>query len=220
MAKKKDNSAELSNFLAALERAFDTINKELFESVLSKKPVITIAPTPGAYGHFTPYDSWKDADGNARYEINLGANTIDRPAIETIATLVHEMVHLYCHENDLKDTSRGGTYHNKVFKREAERRGLKIGYDSRIGYSLTSPGEALLELEKRGAFKDVANTLHRVAGSRRTSPTGKKSSSTRKYVCPSCGMSVRATKEVNILCIDCDEQLTTGGATSAGDSDA
>lgn len=214
MGKKVEESAELSNFLAALERAFDTINKELFESTLSNKPVIVLAPTPGAYGHFTPYDSWKDAEGNARYEINLGANTIDRPTINTIATLVHEMVHLYCHEKNLKDTSRGGAYHNKVFKREAERRGLKIDYDSRIGYSLTSPGEALLELEKRGLFEDVANTLHRVAGSRRTSPTGKKSSSTRKYVCPSCGMSVRATKEVNILCIDCDEQLTTAGGSN------
>lgn len=209
MAKKKEQSEELSSFLAALERAYDVLNKELFESALSKKPVITIAPTPGAYGHFTPYDSWKDAEGKARFEINLGANTIDRPTIETIATLVHEMVHQYCHENDLKDTSRGGTYHNKTFKREAERRGLKITHDSRIGYSVTSPGEKLLELEKQGKFKDVANTLHRVAGSRRTSPTGKKSSSTRKYVCPSCGMSVRATKEVNIMCMDCEEQMTT-----------
>lgn len=209
MAKKKEQSEELSNFLAALERAYDVINKELFESALSKKPVITIAPTPGAYGHFTPYDSWQDADGNARFEINLGANTIDRPAIETIATLVHEMVHQYCHEQGLKDTSRGNTYHNKVFKREAERAGLKIDHEAGIGYSVTSPGEKLLALEKRGAFKDVANTLHRVGGSRRVSPTGKKSSSTRKYVCHSCGMSVRATREVNIMCMDCEEQMET-----------
>jgi len=33
---------------------------------------------------------------------------------------------------------------------------------------------------------------------------GTKSSSTRKYICPSCDMSVRATKAVNIQCNDCD----------------
>ena len=31
--------------------------------------------------------------------------------------------------------------------------------------------------------------------------------STRKYVCPTCGMSVRATREVNIKCGDCDIQM-------------
>ena len=28
--------------------------------------------------------------------------------------------------------------------------------------------------------------------------------STRKYVCPICGCSVRATKEVHIICYDCE----------------
>ena len=34
-----------------------------------------------------------------------------------------------------------------------------------------------------------------------------KSSSTRKYVCPCCHTSVRATKQVNIMCADCDEYM-------------
>lgn len=198
----------LSTFLAAVESAYDAINRELFESALSKKPVITIAPTPGAYGHFTPWESWKDADGNGRYEINLGAETIDCPTIELMATLTHEMVHQYCHEKGLQDTSRAGTYHNKTFRDQARRFGLKIDYDKRIGWSVTSPGDALLAMEKSGAFSRVENTLHRI-GSARTDTAGKKSSSTRKYVCPLCGMSVRATKEVRIMCMDCEEQMLT-----------
>lgn len=35
----------------------------------------------------------------------------------------------------------------------------------------------------------------------------KKPSSTRKYQCPKCGNSIRATKDVNILCMDCNEQM-------------
>lgn len=33
--------------------------------------------------------------------------------------------------------------------------------------------------------------------------TGKKKSSTRKYICPQCSCSVRATKAVNIGCLGC-----------------
>ena len=32
---------------------------------------------------------------------------------------------------------------------------------------------------------------------------GKKKSSTRKYICQHCGISVRATKDVDIICGDC-----------------
>ena len=34
-----------------------------------------------------------------------------------------------------------------------------------------------------------------------------RSSSTRKYVCPICANSVRATKAVNIICADCNEPM-------------
>jgi len=32
-------------------------------------------------------------------------------------------------------------------------------------------------------------------------------SSSRKYVCPKCGMIIRATKKVKVICADCDELL-------------
>ena len=39
-------------------------------------------------------------------------------------------------------------------------------------------------------------------------PTGTpKPSSTRKLICPCCGNSVRATKTVRIMCMDCMEQM-------------
>lgn len=37
-------------------------------------------------------------------------------------------------------------------------------------------------------------------------PTPKRSS-TRKYKCPCCGNSVRATKTVNVICGDCMKQM-------------
>ena len=35
----------------------------------------------------------------------------------------------------------------------------------------------------------------------------KPKSSTRKYICPSCGNTFRATKDINVLCMDCGEQF-------------
>lgn len=195
----------LSQKLESLENAFDMLNRALFDSALSKS-VITIAPTPSAYGHFTPWKSWEADDGSKFCEINLGAETLNRPAIETMATLVHEMVHQWCYEHDLKDTSRGNTYHNKVFKIEAEKRGLTITCDNRFGWSVTEPGDKLLVMERQGAFKKAETELHRL-GSAWSKATGKTKSSTRKYVCPKCALSVRATKEVNIVCGECQEQM-------------
>ena len=31
--------------------------------------------------------------------------------------------------------------------------------------------------------------------------------STRKYICPCCGNSFRATKDINVMCMDCNEQF-------------
>lgn len=67
---------------------------------------------PGAHGHFTPYDAWDDS-GLKLKEINLGAESLHRPAPNIIATLMHEMIHYWCHSQGIKDTSRGNTYHNK-----------------------------------------------------------------------------------------------------------
>ena len=39
------------------------------------------------------------------------------------------------------------------------------------------------------------------------SATTRRTSSSRKYICPCCGLSVRATRTVRIKCIECDEEM-------------
>ena len=186
-----------------LEDAFDVLNQKYFESALPKA-IITIQSSPTAYGHYTKWDAWSDKKHTYR-EINLGAETLNRPIANTIATLIHEMVHFYCDMNGIQDTSRGGTYHNSRFKFEAEARGLCIEYDKKIGHSITSPSKELKSFVAAQGWRNKL-TISRQAefgadGKQKT----KKPSSTRKYVCPCCGQSVRATKEVHIACCDCDE---------------
>lgn len=139
----------------------------------------------------------------ALQEINISAETLNRPISNTIATLVHEMVHLYCHINGIQDTSRAGRYHNAKFKEEAERRGLQIDYDKTIGWSLTTPKPELKSFVNGQGWRKL--TIAR--GFEVKDPKAKKPSSTRKYECPLCGTTVRATRDVFILCGDCHFEM-------------
>lgn len=199
-----------------LEKLYRELNHDKFNGEL-EEPVITIQSTPRAYGHVTVGKVWQveKQDTEYRYELNIGAGTLDRPIENVVSTLLHEMVHIYHLQNGIQDCSRGGTYHNKKFKEKAESVGLIIDYDSRIGWSITSPSEELIEYIISKDWQDIRinrNEYGRLpasgkgtsAGSPSTDGTdGKKPSSTRKYVCPCCGASVRATRTLSIVCGEC-----------------
>ncbi len=195
-----------------LEKIYRQLNEDFFAGEL-ETPIITIQSTPRAYGHVTCGRVWKSKDTDC-YELNMGAGTLSRPIENVVATMLHEMVHIYNLMHDIKDCSRGGVYHNKRFKEKAESVGLVIEYDPRIGWSITSPSERLLDYIIEREWVDIL--INRNEGFHVVSPGGasekggdstRKPSSTRKYICPHCGMSVRATKEVRIMCVDCMEVM-------------
>lgn len=195
-----------------LEKLFRTLNTRYFGDTI-EEPIITIQSTPRAYGHVTVSKAWHKANGDERHELNIAAGTLDRPIEEIVSTLLHEMVHLMNLQNGVQDCSRGGTYHNRKFKAAAEACDLHIDYDERIGWSVTSPTEALIDFIIEEGWEDICMSREDGCISRTpgrgspdrtpTTPTTPKKSSTRKYICPGCKMSVRATREVNIICGDC-----------------
>lgn len=203
-----------------LNKMFDLLNAEFFESELSR-PTITIQSTPKAYGHFSlREDTWVSKLGGT-HEINLGAGTLTRPIEEVAATLLHEMVHYYNYEHGIQDCSRGNTYHNRRFKAAAESHGLCVSHSDKYGWSHTSPSDALLEFVLDNDLTDILIGRNEFSGFRMpgtgthsgtfvAGPERPKSSS-RKYVCPCCGMSIRATKAVNVACLDCNEKLLLVG---------
>ena len=204
---------KVSEITEFLEGAYDILNDRYFDGVLPRV-VITIQSSPRAYGHYTPFNSWKDKKEKYR-EINIGAENLSRNLSETLATLIHEMVHHFCAVISMqKETSRSGTYHNKIFKQVAEGTGaILIDYDPRIGYSITSPSPDLIafieeqgwqdiDLSRKEEFEYAAGTGGSgVAGT--AGVAGKKKNNSKKYVCPmpDCKCSVRATKEVQIACM-------------------
>lgn len=202
-----------------LNKVYDLLNAAFFESALSR-PTITIQSTPKAYGHFSLRDdTWVSKLGGT-HEINIGAGTLARPIEEVAATLLHEMVHYYNYENGIQDCSRGNTYHNRRFKEAAESHGLLVRHSEKYGWSHTSPGDALLDVILENGLTDVLihrneSTAFSIPGTGTHSGTGvvtpPHTSSTRKYICPCCGNSVRATKAVNLACLDCSRQMVLAG---------
>lgn len=198
-----------------LNKIFDLLNEAFFESELSR-PTITIQSTPKAYGHFSlREDTWISKLGGT-HEINIGAGTLARPIEEVAATLLHEMVHYWNYQNGVQDCSRGNTYHNRRFKEAAESRGLIVSHSDKYGWSHTTPSDELLEFVLDNGLTDILISRNeftgfQIGGTGIHSGTGMalppRRSSSRKYVCPCCGVSIRATKAVNIACMDCREPM-------------
>ncbi len=202
-----------------LEKIFRALNAKYFGGEL-EEPIITIQSTPRAYGHVTVAKSWRKGE-EQRHELNIGAGTLDRPIENVVATVLHECVHLWNMQQGVQDCSRGGAYHNKKFRDAAVARDLNISYDSRIGWSITEPTEALCDFIIEQGWTDIhMNRIEWVSttrgpgagsatgnGAKPITPPTNTNSHSRKYQCPKCGCSVRATKEVRIACLDCGVQM-------------
>lgn len=209
-------TTKMSRAVGMLEKVYFHLNEDFFESALPI-PIITVQSKPGTYGHCTVAKVWQRPGGDT-YELNIAAEVLNYPIEETLDTMIHEMVHLYCRENGIKETSRGGKYHNGKFKAEAEKRGLVCYQCGQYGWN-TKAGDNLVEYALSKDWNEIRigrNTGYQPIriGGMGTSQIGvigvgggKRPSSTRKLQCPCCGNSVRATKTVRILCMDCMQQM-------------
>ena len=199
-----------------LNKIFDLLNQEYFGGALAR-PTITIQSTPKAYGHFSlNSDTWISKLGGT-HEINIGAGTLSRPIEEVVTTMLHEAVHYDDYIKGIKDCSRGNTYHNRRFKEAAERCGLVVTHSDKYGWAHTAPSDEIFEFCLRHGLTEILinrneQTYFRVGGGTGTHSGADgapppRTSSTRKYICPCCRMSVRATRTVRIACVDCAEQM-------------
>lgn len=213
-------TTKMSRAVGQLEKMYNSLNADLFGGALPV-PIITVQSKPGTWGHCTVSKVWKRKDGNT-YEMNIAAETVNAELEEIIDTLIHEMIHLYCRENGIQEVSRGGKYHNQKFKELAEQKMLVCVKYGQYGWNTVGKGnEKLIEyaLEKGWTEirinRETTGGRGRIPGSGAAQPLpvpgmpdgGKRPSSTRKLQCPCCKNSVRATKEVNIICGDCMQKM-------------
>lgn len=207
MARKR-NITTMSEMGAGLMQAFNAINKHFYNGEL-EKPIITVkeGKKKNAYGWIETSKNWIQGK-TERYEINISCDYIgERTVAETISTLMHEMAHLYNIQNEIKDTSRAGIYHNTKFKETAEAHGLQISYNEHIGWSLTKlTPETEKWVDENINIKGFS--VYKLTKEKISKGKAKPKQSMRKLVCPCCGLIARVTKpNVKLLCIECNEEL-------------
>ena len=205
-------TTKMSRAISMIEGIYNSTNFDFWGGALPPV-IITCQSSPGSFGHSTVSRVWKRKEDDL-YELNIAAEVLDYPIEELLDTVIHEQVHIYCRVNNIQEVSRDGSYHNKRFKDLAEARGLVCLYtgssygwntqgkdnDTLLAYAIEK-GYTELQISRRSSRARVAG------GSRpggRLAPEERRPSSTRKLICPGgCGQTVRATKEVKIICGCC-----------------
>lgn len=185
--------SEYDKTVQYLNHIFILINEKYFSNQL-ETPTITIQSTLRIYGHITTHKVWHTEAGKETYELNIGANYLNRPIQDVVTTLIHECCHLYALQNNIKDTSNNGVYHNKNFARIAQKCELITEYVSHHGYARTRPSPETIRFCTDNDLKNIEITR---AITRRGTVKYK------RWVCPCCGAIIRSTKYVNVICGDC-----------------
>ncbi len=204
-----------SRLAGQLEKLFRMLNNDWFNGEL-ETPIISLQPSTRAFGHYTLFDAW-DVKEEGRKEINISTAYLDRPIEEVVATLLHEMVHMYndtvLHVPDCSGSSHA--YHNAKFRDAAVDHGLTCERTEKYGWCKTGPSEELLDwiLEndvpeirlnrsEPGGIRIAGGASAANGGAGSTSAAVKKGHSL-KHRCPKCGLIARTTKAARLVCGDC-----------------
>lgn len=214
---------QLTNYRRAvqyLQKIYKLVNEQYFNDAL-EEITLTVQESARSYGHVSVSNTWFTADGKGMKELNISANYLTRPIEEIVVTMIHEASHIYNMQHGIKDTSNGYVYHNTRFKKTAEEMGhLRIERHEKYGWTVSFATEETLDFCIRNGLEDIqigrgnefsyggfTGGTSGNGATPPTPPTTRKKSSTRKYICPCCGTSFRATKEIRVMCMDCSEQF-------------
>ena len=211
-----------------LNKIFNYANEYFFDNRL-ELPVITLVNDSKSYGHISTSKVWKKANGESQYELNISSYYLNQDVVgnrdltSLVVTMLHEMSHEYlmCVLGDLTGgTSNRGIFHNGRFKKVAEEVAkLKCTRHEKYGFCQTEATEETLEFmihynlsEEILLNRDGVSYMPVISGGsdsdKPVSIKPKTKSNSRKWVCPSCGLILRSTRDdVNVQCLDCHETL-------------
>lgn len=200
------------------------LNAHFFTEKALPSPTVVVLPNCLHPAFFVPRtDAWSTSSGTTA-EINISAEFIGQPILEVLTALLHEMIHYANYLDGKKDCSRGGHYHNKVFQRTATKHGLVVEYDKMYGWSKIHPSQELLDIVQHYHLTDIrtyrnSHPLLNAGNSKTSNSTASTFTASRspsksatrirktQYVCPCCGKSIFAVQDINVLCLDCNEQF-------------
>ncbi|RVH60079.1 sprT domain-containing protein [Sinorhizobium meliloti] len=205
-----------------LQQAYEHFNKGLFEAKLPNA-LITLQRRKNTYGYFAGA-RFRNDDGRQADEIALNPATFhERTSKDILATLVHEMVHLWQHHEGKPGRGR---YHNREWADRMKLLGLQptdngdeTGKETgeTVGHLIVPAGpfdqaadkligrefaiiwkEAPLPLESTGKGEAEPETLEPKSGKR------------VRYCCPECDLKAWAKHDARLMCAD-DKALMIAG---------
>ena len=194
--------------------AYDFFNRALFGGELPNC-LITLQRRKRSYGYFSG-DRFASIDGQLTDEIAMNpAHFRNRPVHEVLATLAHEMVHLWQHHHG---TPGRGRYHNREWAAKMKAVGLQPTDTGEEGgkeigervHHLIVPGgpfdRAVTKLAARNFSITWAEHL-RVGGAASGTdgeaegePAVQKAGRWFKFQCPACDQSARAKYDASLKC--------------------
>src|SRR6266536_1291322 len=192
-ADRRDASA----LLAALERAWVAIRTRHPEVPPAIVVVASGTETKATrLGHFAVGRWTVQGNPSAQPEVLVAGEGLGRGAADVLATLLHEAAHGLCWARRVNDTSRGGRYHNRAFRRMAERVGLTVEQSRQFGFAHTTLGEQ--------ARQDYAATIGDLAAHLRLHRHGERHGADRA-----------AARNLPVACCACPRKIRVAPATLA-----
>jgi predicted SprT family Zn-dependent metalloprotease len=206
----------------SLDAAYAHFNRALFGGQLPPC-LITMQRHKGAYGYFSGNRFANAANPEeVTDEIALNpAHFAGRTTEKTLATLAHEMAHLWQHHFGAKQSRSG--YHNKEWAAKMREIGLIPSHTGEPGGKDT--GQKVTHYIAEGgrfatacaAFLAASGAIlyHDRAGDD-DAARKKKAASKTKYTCPACHTNAWAKPDTHLVCGDCEERMQGEEAAEQG----
>jgi hypothetical protein len=191
-----------------LQQAYDGLNRALFENALPNC-LITLQRRKGTYGYFCG-DKFERSDGARTDEIALNPSHFrNRSVEEVLATLTHEMVHLWQHHFGKPGRGR---YHNTEWAEKMKSIGLQPSSTGKEGGSETgdvmdhfivpdgSFDRTVKKMLAKGFVLSWTEQPDRSAEDRAEANGESKSGKRVRYVCPKGDQKAWAKHDSKLVC--------------------
>jgi len=190
---------------SAYESAFDYFNRTLFHGELP--PVmLNFSRRAHSRGFYCPA-LWRRGKQEAA-EISLNPDELDRPARESLATLVHELCHHW--QFTFGTPSRRG-YHNKEWAEKMISIGLHPSHTGEPGGNMCGQNMTHYILDD-GPFDRAFRAMPKEtllpwtsAGSLQEAKKKRQAHRKTAYRCPACDARVWGKPGLSVICGDCGE---------------
>lgn len=187
----------------AYHNAWVYFNEQLFDGMLSNC-LLNFSRHARANGFFSP-QRWSKGEVRT-HEISLNPDLLERPVIESMGTLVHEMVHQWQQEYG---TPPRRCYHNREWAAKMEEVGLIPSETGEPGGRKT--GQKITHyIGLSGRFHKAFDSMPKEYlipwRSGRPAPSkGTTKNNKTKYLCGKCGSALWGKDSLQVLCLECGE---------------